>query len=142
MSKNQLDSLPDGKYRVVINSKKSKGEINVIDYLHKGRRREEILISSYLCHPQMANNEASGPVVLRAILDMIKTEYRRTRFSYRFLLGPETIELFPIFINLLEGLEKMLYAVLYSHVLVMVGLTLMSRPLLKLPLLIKQSEQH
>ena len=91
MSKNQLDSLPDGKYRAVINSKKSKGEINVIDYLHKGRRREEILISSYLCHPQMANNEASGPVVLRAILDMIKTEYKRTRFSYRFLLGPETI---------------------------------------------------
>ena len=39
----------------------------------------------------MANNELSGPVVLNALLSYIKKNYKKTKFSYRFVLLPETI---------------------------------------------------
>ena len=39
----------------------------------------------------MANNELSGPVVLNAILDYLKNKYKKTNYSYRFLMIPETI---------------------------------------------------
>ena len=39
----------------------------------------------------MANNELSGPVVLNGLLKYIETKYPKTKFSYRFVLLPETI---------------------------------------------------
>ena len=39
----------------------------------------------------MANNELSGPVILSAILKYITSNYKKTNFSYRFVLLPETI---------------------------------------------------
>jgi aminopeptidase-like protein len=39
----------------------------------------------------MANNELSGPVLLNAIMKYIKDTYPKRKFSYRFVLLPETI---------------------------------------------------
>ena len=39
----------------------------------------------------MANNELSGPVVLNALIKYIKTNYKKTKYTYRFVLLPETI---------------------------------------------------
>ena len=39
----------------------------------------------------MANNELSGPVVLNGLIKYIKKVYKKTNFSYRFVLLPETI---------------------------------------------------
>ena len=49
-----------------------------------------VLISSYLCHPSMANNELSGPLGLLRLYERLKALPRR-RFTYRFLLCPETL---------------------------------------------------
>ena len=58
--------------------------------LMKGAQRSEFVFTSYLCHPSLANNELSGPILLDAILSYIRSLSSR-KYSYRFILGPETV---------------------------------------------------
>lgn len=90
MSENEKKKLPDGKYKVFIDSKFKKGSLELSHALIKGRSKKEIFFSSYICHPSMANNELSGPVLLNAIMIFLK-KYRSLKYSYRFVLLPETI---------------------------------------------------
>ncbi len=83
--------MKSGKYKVFIDSSFKKGNLELSHALIKGKSKKEILFSSYVCHPSMANNELSGPVLLNAILDYIKTNFRKTKYSYRFIMQPETI---------------------------------------------------
>ena len=58
--------MPDGEYHAFIDSEfKDDGELNYAHIIIPSTtgNTKEILISSYLCHPQMANNELSGPAV-------------------------------------------------------------------------------
>lgn len=58
--------LQKGKYKVYINSNfNENGVLNYADLIVPATRKsdDEVLFSSYLCHPSMANNELSGPVV-------------------------------------------------------------------------------
>ena len=55
-----------------------------------GSTDEEILFSSYLCHPSLANNELSGPLVLVFLYEMISLIPNR-KYTYRFVIVPETI---------------------------------------------------
>lgn len=55
-----------GKYKVYINAKHDEnGVLDYADFILPSTQnsKDEILISTYLCHPSMANNELSGPVV-------------------------------------------------------------------------------
>ena len=54
-------------------------------------KQKEILFSSYICHPSMANNELSGPILLNAVLKHLKENYKKPYYTYRFVLMPETI---------------------------------------------------
>tara|TARA_B100001093_G_scaffold513704_1_gene586170 strand:+ start:9742 stop:11040 length:1299 start_codon:yes stop_codon:yes gene_type:complete len=87
---NKLKKLKNTNYRVVIKSSFKKG--NVINGLSKikGRSKKSILLSSYLCHPSMANNELSGPLVLLGLYNKIK-KWKIKNYSYDFLVNPETI---------------------------------------------------
>lgn len=91
MSHNAKAMLPEGAYRVVIDSELFDGELIVGDAKIQGQLDREIMFSSYICHPSMANNELSGPVVSMALLKYIKEHYPNPRYSYRFVLVPETI---------------------------------------------------
>ena len=91
MSENQKSKLPSGKYRVFIDSNFKKGNLELIEAFIKGKKKDEIFFSSYICHPSMANNELSGPVLLNAILLYLKNKYKKPKYSYRFVLLPETI---------------------------------------------------
>ena len=91
MSKQEKNSMKKGLYKVFINSTLKKGKLNLSHAIIKGNSSKEILFSSYLCHPSMANNELSGPVVLNAILNYIKTNYKKRKYTYRFIMQPETI---------------------------------------------------
>ena len=82
--------MPDGNYHCVIDSSLSNGKMNLIEAILPGKSSKEIFFSSYLCHPSMANNELSGPVVLSEILEYIKSMPQRF-YTYRFVLVPETI---------------------------------------------------
>jgi len=54
------------------------------------RCEAEILVTSYLCHPSLANNELSGPLAALALYRRL-ARWSRRRFTYRFVLHPETI---------------------------------------------------
>ncbi|EAK6286490.1 DUF4910 domain-containing protein [Campylobacter lari] len=85
--------LKEGKYKVFIDAKHHKnGVLNYADLLipNTQETKDEILISTYLCHPSMANNELSGPVVA-AFLAKWLLELKERKYNYRFVFAPETI---------------------------------------------------
>ena len=91
ISYNQFKCLnKDTKYKVYIDSELNpKGKLTYGELLIKGESEKEIFFSSYICHPQMVNNELSGPSVLTAIAKFLNE--RENYYSYRFVLVPETI---------------------------------------------------
>lgn len=90
MSHRQYEKLKEGKYKVLINSTFKKGFVRMGEYLLSGDSKKEILLSSYLCHPSMANNELSGPLTMLYLYNHLK-QLKYRRFSYRFIINPETI---------------------------------------------------
>lgn len=90
LSKKEKESLPDGNYKVYINSFHKKGRLELIEAFIPGELKNEIFFSSYLCHPSMANNELSGPVLIDQLISYVKSLKNR-KYSYRFVLLPETI---------------------------------------------------
>ena len=91
ISEKQKKKLKDGLYKVFIDSKFKKGNLDCSHALIKGKSKKEIFFSSYVCHPSMANDELSGPALLNAIMLYIKKNHKNNYYSYRFFLGPETI---------------------------------------------------
>jgi aminopeptidase-like protein len=91
MSENDKKNLPDGIYHVLIDSKKSSGTMELADMVIKGKNDNEVFFSTYVCHPSMANNELSGPVLSTALIQYIKLEYPDNKYTYRFVFVPETI---------------------------------------------------
>ena len=90
ISENERNSLPDGDYRAYIDSELTNGELIVGELVVKGQYKEEVLISTYMCHPSMANNELSGPAVTAELIKFIASKVS-LRYTYRFLVIPETI---------------------------------------------------
>lgn len=90
MSQEQFDSLEDGEYSVVIDSELFDGVLNYGELLIKGRSDQEIFLSTYICHPSMANNELSGPTVLTFLAKWL-TQLPLPEYSYRIIFIPETI---------------------------------------------------
>ncbi len=91
LDKKTFDKLPDGQYKVKIKSEFHKGTLDLIEAKIIGKQNKEIFFSSYLCHPSMANNELSGPVLIDELLSYVKKQYPNPKYTYRFVLLPETI---------------------------------------------------
>ena len=63
MSELQKASLRDNEYEILIDSELKDGSLTYGEIIIPGESEKEIFLSTYICHPQMANNELSGPCV-------------------------------------------------------------------------------
>ena len=90
INENQRKELNDEEYHVYIDSELKDGVLNYGELIIKGETEKEILLSTYVCHPSMANNELSGPVVTTAVARWLKTLENR-KYTYRIIFVPETI---------------------------------------------------
>jgi len=89
MSENQKNTLDKEQYRVCIESEIKDGSLNYGEILIPGKSKEEIFLSTYICHPSLANNELSGPCVAIYLAKWLLEQPRR--YSYRIVFVPETI---------------------------------------------------
>jgi aminopeptidase-like protein len=106
LSQDNLDNLVDGEYRAVIDATLDEnGSLTYAELLIPGSSSEEILLSTYACHPSMANNELSGPVLTTWLAQYIMALPER-RYSYRIVIVPETIGSITYISRHLEALKK------------------------------------
>lgn len=90
LSQRQLDSMdPTLTYHVVIDAELAAGHLTLGESLIAGSSGSEFLISTYCCHPWMANDNLSGVIVTAHLQKWLASEPRR--HSYRILMLPETI---------------------------------------------------
>ena len=90
MAREQFDSLDDGRYRVVVDSVLTDGSLTSGEVSIEGSSSAQFLLSTYLCHPALANDNLSGIVVLWALARCL-LEQPALRFTYRFLWSPGTL---------------------------------------------------
>ena len=90
LSQRVRDTLRPAKYRVLIDSTLTPGSLNYGEIILAGSDPREVLLSTYICHPSMANNELSGPVVTAALARWLESLPQR-RYTYRIVFVPETI---------------------------------------------------
>lgn len=87
----ELRKNPDKKYHVFIDSSfNKKGAITYGELVINGYTDDEILISTYICHPSMANDNLSGIAVAAEIAKHIYSMPER-KYTYRIIFIPETI---------------------------------------------------
>jgi aminopeptidase-like protein len=106
LSFNEFQKLDrNSRFQVFIDSQfKEDGDLTYGELIIKGKVEEEIFFSSYVCHPQMVNNELSGPSVLTGIAEFLLK--KENYYSYRFVLIPETIGSIVYLSKNLESLKK------------------------------------
>ncbi|MBK8973600.1 MAG: DUF4910 domain-containing protein [Hahellaceae bacterium] len=90
LSHRQREQLPPGDYEVVIESELFDGVLNYGELILKGESEQEVFLSTYVCHPSMANNELSGPTVVTYLAKWLFSLATR-RYTYRIIFIPETI---------------------------------------------------
>jgi aminopeptidase-like protein len=90
MSEKQKQSLKDGIYHIKIDSDLKNGYLTYGEIIIPGESTKEIFLSTYICHPSMANNELSGPCVAIQLAKWIKSLEHR-KYTYRIIFIPETI---------------------------------------------------
>lgn len=105
LTHNVRQRMKPGKYRAVIESSHSKGSLTYGELVLPGSTTDEVLLSTYICHPSMGNNELSGPVVATFLANRLMKMPSR-RLTYRFLFIPETIGSIVYLSQHLEHLKK------------------------------------
>ncbi len=84
-----LRALPPGDYEAVIDSSLQPGSLTYGECVLPGSSTDEVLISSHICHPSLANDNLSGVVVAAFLAKTLASVDRR--YTYRFLFAPGTI---------------------------------------------------
>ena len=84
-----VESLADGEYEVFIDSDHKQGSLTYGELFIPGTTTEEVLISSHVCHPSLANDNLAGNAVAVELAKHLASAPRR--ISYRFLFVPGTI---------------------------------------------------
>ncbi len=105
ITEEQRLTLKEGTYHGVIKSSLTDGVLNYAELIIPGESEEEIFFTTYVCHPSMANNECSGPVLSTFLINYVKSMEKR-RYTYRFVFAPETIGAITYLALNMEELQK------------------------------------
>src|SRR6266545_734139 len=89
LSQRQLEALSEGEYDVCIDSSLEPGHLTYGELLLPGQTEDEVLLSTHVCHPSLANDNLSGIAVSVALARHLAARPRR--YSYRFIYAPGTI---------------------------------------------------
>ncbi len=100
--------MKDDIYEVLIDTELKKGFLNYGEIFIKGISRKEVFITTYICHPSMANNELSGPCLSIFLAKYIKS--KKNYYSYRFIFIPEIIGSIIYIHNNKKNLKNIKYA--------------------------------
>ena len=86
----QYERLQEGDYKVVVDTTHHRGSMSIAEAVSPGSSSNEILLSTYMCHPSMAVNELSGPLVASFLFRLIRAMPGK-HYTYRLVVAPETI---------------------------------------------------
>ena len=79
------------KFKILIKTSfNNRGKMLVGEYYIKGKSPQEILISTYICHPSLANDNLSGILVSLSLISHFK-KIKNLKKSLRFVFLPETV---------------------------------------------------
>ncbi len=104
ISHNERLKLKEGNYHAFIDSTLENGSLTYGECILKGECEQEVFLSTYACHPSMANNELSGPVVTAFIAKWLASQLRK--YTYRIIFIPETIGSITYLSRNLEVMKK------------------------------------
>ena len=89
-----LETLGEGPFRVVVDAERVPGRLDWAELRIPGASEREILVSTHVCHPSLANDNLSG-VVLAATWAAERLAARAagepSPFTWRFVFVPGTI---------------------------------------------------
>jgi aminopeptidase-like protein len=110
----QLLSLEPGEYEAVIDSSLEPGYLTYAELRVEGAEPDagEVLISTYVCHPSLANDNLSGIAVTALLARELAS--RRLRHTYRFLFAPGTIGPLAWLHENREGLDRIRHGLALS----------------------------
>lgn len=84
-----LESLPEGSYEVVIDTALFDGNLTYAECVVPGRVTDEVIVSTHICHPSLANDNLAGIAVATELATLLAEQ--DTHYTYRFLFVPGTI---------------------------------------------------
>lgn len=101
--KNKYENSKE-KFEIVIDSSLKNGSLSYGEIIIKGKSEKEIILSTYICHPQMANNETSGICVTTYLAKHLLEH--DNYYTYRILFLPETIGAIYYLSRHLQAMQK------------------------------------
>jgi aminopeptidase-like protein len=84
-----IDALPEGEYHALVDASLEDGSLTYAEAFLRGETEDEVLVSTYVDHPSLANDNTSGIVLVWALAKALARQ--RLRRSYRFLWSPATV---------------------------------------------------
>jgi aminopeptidase-like protein len=92
VSERQRDAIEaETEYDVCIDSRLDEdGHLTYAEAFLPGEREDEVLLTTYVCHPSLCNDNLSG-IALLALAGRALAQRPRRRYSYRLLFSPGTV---------------------------------------------------
>ena len=109
ISERQRQKLQEGIYKIRISTSKTMGTLDIGEIFIPGVDKKEIFLSTYICHPSMANNEISG-ITVNTFMAKYLAKRTNLRHSYRFVFIPETIGSITYIYHNLKKMKKNIIA--------------------------------